>query len=154
MRFFTLDNARKGTANYSIHWKICFLFRIIVFSATPLMLQKWSCNFHSDCQNTLWTLLNCFLRSVRLDNARKNSPKSLFRWKSCLFYQKILFSTTYVLKKWCYSIHSSCQTTFWTFINRLLRFVTIDHRRKSKANFFSSLKRLPFFKKIKFPSTS
>ena len=55
-----------------------------------------------------------------------------------------------MLQNWSCDFHSNCQNTFWTFIKRSLRFFTIDNRRKKKAKFFSSLKRLLFFQIICF----
>ena len=68
--------------------KFAFFFRKIVFSTTSPVIQKWSCNLHSSCQKTLWILINCFMRLVTLDNARKNRPLSFLRWKVCIFFSK------------------------------------------------------------------
>ena len=52
------------------------------------MLQKRSFDFHSNCQNTLWTFIKCSLRFVILDNTRKR-PKSFLHRKDCLFLSKV-----------------------------------------------------------------
>ena len=53
------------------------------------MLQKWSSNFHSNCQNTLWTLINCSVGFGTLDNARKHRSNFFLHWKVCLFFKKL-----------------------------------------------------------------
>ena len=62
--------------------------------------------------------------------------QSLFFTGHVAFFQKFMFSTTYFPQKWSYYFHSKSQTTFWTFTNRSLGFVTIDNRRKKKGIFF------------------
>ena len=78
--------------------KFAFFFQKIVFSTTSPVLQKWSCNFHSSCQNTLWILINCFLRLVTLDSARKkqanifSSLESMhFSFENLCFQQPLRF---------------------------------------------------------------
>ena len=74
--------------------KDAFFFRKIVFSTTAWVLQKWSCNFHSNCEITLWTLIRCPFRSITLDKSGENTTKTFFHCKVCLFFQKFVFSTT------------------------------------------------------------
>ena len=69
--------------------KFAFFSKKIVLSTTSLVLQKRSCNFHSNCQNTLSILINCPLRFVTFDNSRKDRPKSFLHWKECIFFSKI-----------------------------------------------------------------
>ena len=52
------------------------------------MLQKWSSNYHSKCQDTLWTIINFPSGFVTLDSAGKNEPKSFLHWEVCLPFQK------------------------------------------------------------------
>ena len=51
--------------------------------------KKRSYNFHSNCQNTLWTLADRSLRFITLDNARKNRSKSFLRWKIALIFENL-----------------------------------------------------------------
>ena len=61
----------------------------------------------------LWTLKNRPPRFVILDNTRKNRPKTFLHWKD-YFFQKFAFSATFwLLKKWSYNLHHSCQNTLW-----------------------------------------
>ena len=61
------------------------LFQKSVLSTTSQVLQKWLYYFHSHCQNTLWTLIKCFLRFDILDNTRKLVQKLLFTGKFAFF---------------------------------------------------------------------
>ena len=56
LRLITLKN----TQNFSSSWKELF-FEMFV-SIDFLVLKNWSYYFHSNCQNTLWTFIKCFLR--------------------------------------------------------------------------------------------
>ena len=89
-------------------------FQNFVFSTTSYVLQNWPCNFHSNCQNTLWTLINYPLRFVTLENARKNSPKLFFTGKFAFFFKILCFqqlhrcnrinhvTSTVIVKKLCW----------------------------------------------------
>ena len=114
------------------------------------MLQKWSNNFHKNCWNTFWTLINFPLRFVTLDYTRKR-PKSFLHWKDCLFFSKL-----YVFQQLLRCYRSDLITStkivgipFWTLTKCPLRFVTLDYTRKN-AKIFFSLESLPFFSKICF----
>ena len=66
----------------------------------------------------------------------ERKPKSFLHWKDCLFFKTLCFQTTsLVLKNWSFNFHSNCWITFWTLINRVLRFVTLDNARKTRPNF-------------------
>ena len=97
------------------------------------MLHKLSCNFHSNCQNTLWTHISRSLTFVMFDNARKNRPKSFLHWKGCLFFQNSLSSTTSnVLQKWSCNVHNKSQNTLRTVLIFALRIVIPDNARKNR----------------------
>ena len=49
-----------------------------MFSTTFWVLQKWSCNFHSKCKNTLLSLINSLLRFITLDNGGTIGQKLCF----------------------------------------------------------------------------
>ena len=154
LRFFTLDIARKNWPKSFIHWKDCPFFQSILFSTTSQVLDKWSYDFRSLCQNTIWTLINRALRFLTLDNARKNRPKS-FRRNDSLYSQKYLISTTsYILRKWSYNLHSLCQNTLWTVIKCPLMSVTLDNARKSRPKPFIQWKDWLFFKTFLFSTFS
>ena len=100
---------KKTSQNFFFTWKIAFFFQKVVFSTTSLVLKKQSLFFHSNCQTNFWTNRNRHLRFFKLEYTRKNWPKTFPHWKTCLFFKKILFSTTsQVLKKWSYNFHSNC----------------------------------------------
>ena len=63
-------------------------FQKLVFSTTSWVLQKWSHNFHSNCQITFWTLTNGPTRFVKFDNRKKNRPNLFLQWNLCLFLLK------------------------------------------------------------------
>ena len=67
--FVLLDSTRKKAhKNFSLG-RLPFFPKICV-SATCSVLKKRSSKFHCNCQNSLWTLVNCFLSFVTLDNTR------------------------------------------------------------------------------------
>ena len=110
------------------------------------MLQKWSYNFHSKCQKTIWTRKTCPLRFLTLDNTRMNRPDSLLHWKGRLFFQKFVFSTTTkVLNNWCFNFHSKCQKTLWTLMKLYFRCITLDNTRKIGPKSFVPVKAALFW---------
>ena len=54
------------------------------------VLQKWSYNFHSVSQKTIWTLTKRSLRFVTLDNRRKKGPTSFVYLEDRLFLEIIV----------------------------------------------------------------
>ena len=75
--------------NLFFNGKITFFSKTCVFN-NSLLLQKLSYDLYSNCQITLWTLINCALRFVTIENRRKNSPKSFLHWNFCLLFFKKL----------------------------------------------------------------
>ena len=65
-----------------------------MFSTTSQDLKKSSCKFRSNCQISLWTLINCFFKFVTLDDKGKNGPKFFvtlkkdFSW-NIVFYRPL-----------------------------------------------------------------
>ena len=98
-----------------------------MFSTTSKVLKKWFYNFHSNCQNSLSSLLNSPMRFFTLDITRRKS-QNFYSLETLLFFRKFVFSTTsYVLRKWSYKFHSSCQKSWWTVTNWSLKFLTLDN---------------------------
>ena len=134
--------------------EIAFFFRKFLFSITSWVLKRWSYSSHSNSQITSWNVISCSLTFVMSDIARKNRPKSFFHWKDCLFFLKFVFSTTSkVLKNWSYNFRSNCHFSFWTFINGLLRFFTLDYERQNRPKSFLHWKGCLSFQKFVFPAT-
>ena len=114
------------------------------------MLQNNSFNLHSICQNTMWTLINCPLRSIALDILGENRPKPFPHWKVCLFFEKFCFQQLL----WCYRIIPVTSTVVvkipcgpseivpWGLSHSIIR-------EKIEQKLFS-LESLPFFKKLCF----
>ena len=124
-----------------------------LFSTTSQVLKKWSHRFHSSCQNTLWTPLNCCLRLVTLDKTRKNGLIVFFIVK-IYFLNSLFLSTSWVLKNWSYYSHSKSQKTLWNPIECSLMLIILDIRRKCVQLVFSSEKFAFFFQKIVFSTIS
>ena len=118
------------------------------------MLQKWSCNFQKNCQGYLWTLTNCPVRSITLDNARKRRPKSFLHWKVCFFFQKFVFQQP--LR--CYRNDLVTCTVFGRIPCRPLQIVPWDFSQsilwKKEAKVFYLLEVLPFFQNFVSSTTS
>ena len=105
----------------------------------------------SNCQNTLWTRVKRSLRFVTLDNARKYRPKSFLHREECIFFWKIVFSTTaWVLQKWSCNFHSIYEITFWTLMNHLLRSTTLDESGENITKTFFHWNVCLFFKSLCF----
>ena len=90
-------------------WKVCF-YRPLRFQRNGLVI----CTIF--CQNIFWTVINCSLVFVILDNTRKWS-NNFFQWKGCLLSEPCVFNNLLGSKKSSYKFQSSCQNTFWTLIN-------------------------------------
>ena len=119
-------------------------FQKFVFSTTSWLLKKGSYTFHSICQNTLCTPINCPRRFVALDGARKKRPKSFIHWKVCLFFQKFVFSTTsWLLKKWPYILHKKFKNTLWSLTEVYSMSALVGKMGKKWAKIF-------FFRTIAF----
>ena len=110
------------------------------------MLQKWSCNFHKKCQSFLWTLKNCPLRFVTLDNSRKFGQNLFSTGKFAFFSKTCVYNNLLVLQKWSCIFHTKCQNTLWTLVNCPLRFATLDNARKKTPKSFIYWKFCVFFK--------
>ena len=65
------------------------LFQNLLFSIASQILKNCSYNFQSNCQNIFWTIKNCSLMFVTLDDTRNNGPKTFVTVKTdilkCLF---------------------------------------------------------------------
>ena len=135
--------------------KVAFLFKNFLFSTTSYVLQKWSRNFHSFCQNALLILIIRPMGLVTLDKLRKNMLEASLHWKGFLFFfQEFAFSTTfYVLQKWFCNFHSNCQKTLLTVIIHPLGFATLDNSRKNRLESILHWKVAFFFKKSCFQQT-
>ena len=107
--FVIFDKRRKTRPKSFLHWKDCLLFQKVVFSTTSWVLKKCPHNDHSFCQNTSWTLTNCPMRFANFVNTRTKGPYFFPHWKDCLFFKKIVFSTTSQALKKSYNFHSQCQ---------------------------------------------
>ena len=64
-------------------------FQNLLFSKASQILKNCSYNFQSNCQNIFWTIKNCSLMFVTLDDTRNNGPKTFVTVKTdilkCLF---------------------------------------------------------------------
>ena len=115
------------------------------------MLQKWSCNFHSNCQKTLWTPIDYPLMFLKLDTAKTIGQNFFFTRKIAFFFQNFVFSTTcLVLQKWSCNLNCIWQNTLWTLKYCTLRFVTLDSVRKNTPKSFIYWKLCVFFKNFCF----
>ena len=117
------------------------------------MLQKWSCNFHSKCENSIWTPINCHLRFVTLDRSRKYRPKPFLQWNECSFFQNICFQQP--LR--CYRndlVISPVIVRKLLDYSLPLSFVTLDNARKNRPKSFLHWSGcLFFFQKFMFSTT-
>ena len=69
LRLVKYDITGKGWSKSFFQWNNS-LFWKFAFSAPYRVLIKWSFNFHSEYWNTLWTLINCFLRFLTFDTRK------------------------------------------------------------------------------------
>ena len=94
LRLVILDTTRKKQTKIFFSLESLYFFSKISVLNNLLGPKKCSYRFRSNCQNTFWTLTNCPLGFVTLDNTRTNRPLYFFHWKGCLFFQKYVFSTS------------------------------------------------------------
>ena len=116
------------------------------------MLQKWSCNFHSRCQNTFWTLINHLpWASSHSIMTEKREPKAFVHWQDCLFFQNCVYNNLLGPEEMIYITSTvRCQNTFWTLIVRPLRLITLEDAEKKGQNLLFTGKFAFFFKKLCF----
>ena len=146
LALFMSDNTGKKGQNLFFIGNFAFFSQIFVISTTSLVPKNWSYYILNNYQNTLWTVTNCSLTFVMFDHMGTNRPKSSLYWKSCFFFQKIVFSrTSWVLKNWSYYFNSQGQNTLWTLLNWSLSFVMPDNTRKTGQLFFFHWKFCLFF---------
>ena len=65
-----------------------------LFLSTSQVLENGSYFSQTKLQKSMYTLINCSLRFVIIDNTRKFGQFFFFHWKGCPFLQKFVFSTT------------------------------------------------------------
>ena len=113
------------------------------------MFKKWPYNFTIKVKNSPgaqqivpWGLSN--------SKKRKELVAIFFSWESLPFFQKFVFSATYlVLPKRSYNLHKDCQSAFLIPIENFVRLLTFDKTRKIGYLLFL-LERLPFFENFSF----
>ena len=147
LRLVKLDNTRKLGHLLFFTGKFAFFFQKFMFSTTSQVLQKWSNNFESKCQDTFWNLINCLLRFVTLENTRKIGHKIFFTGYFAFFLKFCVFNNLSGPKKSCYKFYSNCQKTFWTLIYCSVKWVNSIIRGKMGHNIFFTGK-IAFFSKI------
>ena len=86
-------NRRKNRSKSFLHWKDGLFFQKFVFSPTSQALREWFYNFHSKCQNSFWTLINCSVGVVTLGSTRKFGPKTFVPVKTANFWIVFLYRT-------------------------------------------------------------
>ena len=91
LRFLTLDNARKIRPKSFLHWAGCLFFQNSVFPTTN-SLKKWSCNFHSKCQITLWSLISFSVTFIMFDDKRQIRPIYFFTGNFEIFSKNCNFN--------------------------------------------------------------
>ena len=96
LSFVILDKTRMLRPTNFIYLETRFFYQKFVLSKMSYVLQKWSYNFHSVSQKTIWTLTKRSLRFVTLDNRREKGPKSFVTLEYRLFWKCLLPTTSYV----------------------------------------------------------
>ena len=87
LKFVTLDSTRENRPKLFLHCKVTFFFQKLMFWTTSQVLKKWSFSFHSKCQKTLWTFINCSRRCVTVDNTMKSQPKNFVTMRTANFWK-------------------------------------------------------------------
>ena len=121
------DIARKNRPKSFILWN-CYLFFQKFRFQQPLDVTEMSWKFYSKGQNSIWTPINCHLRFVTLDRARKYRPKSFLQWKVCFYFQNICFQQTL---RWYRKDPVTSPVIVGRFLDYILplSFVTLDNAR-------------------------
>ena len=109
--------------------------------------KKCSYKFQSNCQNTLWILIKCFVSFSR-SITREKRVKQFFSLERLPFFLKNLCfqQPLRFLKKCSYKLYSKGRKSLWTFTICPLKFVTLDNTKKKTPNIFSH-RNVAFFSK-------
>ena len=122
-------------------------FQKLVFSTTSYVPETCSYKFHSNCQNSLWTLMIYSLRFITLDHTRKIGPKTsvivktAFFWNVCFYRPLRSYGIDLITPK--LNARNSCGPL--NFIPWDLSYSILWEKF---VKYFFSLERLPFFQKI------
>ena len=141
------DDTRKNWPKSLLHWINCLFLQKLLLSTPFRVLKKWSQYFYSNCQRTLWNLINCSPRFVILDKTRKNL---FFVRGKQFFLNSFFYRPLRILRIFSYSLHNTYQNLFCAPISCYLTFVYFDDMVKKRPKIFSSLERLPFFQNLFF----
>ena len=86
LKFIMFDRTRKIRPQSFHHWKVCLFFQNFLSSTASRILKNCSYNFQSNCQKVLWTLINCSVMFVTLDDARKNGTETFVTVKTAIIW--------------------------------------------------------------------
>ena len=132
--------------------KGCLPFQKFSISTTSQVLNSSSKNFHSNFQNTPWTLKKFSLRFVTLDNTRTIGPqtfvlvKAALFWNVCFYrpllsYWNKLITCEIFVKRPC----KTSQSVLWGFLH------SITAEEIGENLFFND--KIAFFQKVVFSTT-
>ena len=139
------DTTKRNRPKPFLYWKDCLFFKTL-FSTTSFFLKTCS-KFHNICQNSLWTLKNCFPRFVTPNNARKNGPKTFVIVKTAIFLYVCFYRGLRSQRKDLVIYTMIVKIPCGPFINYSLKFVLFDNTRIYWPTCFFSLEDQPFFSK-------
>ena len=84
MRFTKLDNTRKKS-QFFFHREKCLFFTNLCFRQPRMCYRNDLSTSTVIVTKTLWAIVFCSLRSVTLDNTKKNRPKFFVAKKTVFF---------------------------------------------------------------------
>ena len=147
LKFVTLDSTIENRPKRFFTAKITFFFQKFVFWTISQVLKKWSNNFHSNCQKTLGTNINCSRRFVTTDNTMKDQPRTFVTKRKANFWKISCYRPLRSQRRNIINYKKSVKQTLWTLHKCLLTFLMFDKSRKKAQNLFFTGKIAFFFQK-------
>ena len=138
---------RKQAKTFSSLQRLHFFFQKFVFWTTSQVLKKWSNNFHSNCQKTLGTNINCSRRFVTTNNTMKDQPRTFVTKRKANFWKISCYRPLRSQRRNIINYKKSVKQTLWTLHKCLLTFLMFDKSRKKGAKSFLHWKDCLFFSK-------
>ena len=155
LRSVMFDNTRRNRQKSFHHWKDCLFFETFCFQQPPRS-QKSSYNYHTDCQIFLWTLINCSLLFVTLDDMRKNRLNFFVTVKTASisndFFYRHPRSQRSDLIIW--TLNTNYENTLWTLISCFWTLDKFGKKKKTGQNLFFTGKFASFSKLCDFNNIS
>ena len=120
---FSCSIVQKKWPKCFFQWKVCLFFKTFCLQQPLRSLKKCSHKFNSNCQNSMWILLNCSPMFVTLEYLKKVGQKNCHRGNN-YFLKCLILSTSQVPMKRSYHLHKK---TLKNLVDRYKVFPDVFH---------------------------